>query len=366
MAAAAIAAALIGVFVFGLRGSGAQHESGIIGPTGTLGPGFTLSIKQPLPGGTQVSLGDAAAALGRPIVLPDSGDVTPSTVGAVWANTPHLGPTGTGSAVVAVTFPTAGVWVNYQTGEVSYGDDVLLDYQAEARDDSSTFQVVDLNGVPALAAAQGPDQTITNGSVRFDAGGVTVTVFGRSDQTTLQAIARTIIDRSDAPPDGQLGRVGGVQLFQYLPPARKLDLADASKTLGAPLVLPDTPLVRASDAGPVWSERTCPAKVPPPAGGSLLACWIWVSFPSARLSIGYLRPPMYRGTQGEWALQARNYGDNAKVIELGSVPALAIEPRDPYPGSVEFDLGGTRVVVAGGYDTATLQAVAQSIVDRSS
>ena len=93
-------------------------------------------------------------------------------------------------------------------------------------------------------------------------------------------------------------------------------------------------------------------------------CWIWLSFPSAGLSVGYLRPPMYVGTRDEWKLQARMYGDNAAAIELGNVPALAIEPADPYPGSVEFDLNGTRVVVAGNYDTATLENVAQSIVDQ--
>jgi hypothetical protein len=290
--------------------------------------------------------------------------VTSSEVGAVWANEPHFGPTGTGSALVAVTFPKAGVWVDYQTGQESYADDILLEYQAIAGEDPHTFQVIDLNGVPALAGVQDPGVPYTNGSVEFNAGGVRVTVFGRYDLTTMRAMAQSIVDRSEAPPEG-LGRVDGVQLFPYFPPARQIDVADASATLGAAVVLPDTSLVQPSDAGPAWAERTCPAKPPPPLGGTLLACWVWVSFPSARLSVGYLRPPMYRGTQGEWQQQTRSYGDNAKVVELGIVPALAIEPRDPYPGSVEFDLDGTRVVVAGGYDTATLQDVAQSIVDRS-
>jgi len=128
-------------------------------------------------------------------------------------------------------------------------------------------------------------------------------------------------------------------------------------------VLPDTQLAKASDAGPVWAERTCPA--PDSKLGSLHACWIWISFPSAQLSVGYLRPPMYAGTRGEWELQARQYGENARAVDLNGVPALAIGARAQYPASVEFDLRGTRIVVAGDHDTATLQAVALSIVDRS-
>jgi hypothetical protein len=262
-----------------------------------------------------------------------------------------------------VTFPAAGVWVNYEEGLNVYTDDVLLSYQAMARQNPGDFEVIDLNGVPALAA---PQTDRTTGSVEFTIGGVTVTIIGRADPTTMRAIAQSIVDRSEAPPDGQLGRVNGIQLFTYFPPARQVDVADASATLGAPVVLPDTSLVSPADVGQVWAERSCPEPEGQVTDANLLhACWIWVSFPSAGLSVGYLRPPMYDGTKNEWKLQARMYGDNAAAIELGSIPALAIAPQDPYPGSVEFDLNGTRVVVAGNYDTATLQAVAQSIVDRA-
>ena len=372
------AASVVGVLVSRETGTGAIGgrclvasacgprigPSGTTGPQGTMGPGPSPTLAHPLglPGAEQVSLSDAVSALGGRLVLPDTPQASPTDVGTVWLSGPNLGPTlGNSRAVAAVTFPAAGVWVNYQQSDL-YTDDVLLEYQAGARQDPSTFHVIDLNGVPALASVQGPDQT-SYGIVEFEAAGVGVTIFGH-DATTLRAIAQSIVDRSDAPPDGQLGRVDGTQLFPYFPPARQIDLADASATLGAPVVLPDTPLAKASDVGPVWAERTCPAPNGRITDLTLLhVCWIWVSFPLSGLSVGYLRPAMYYGTKNEWELQARFYGDNAKVIELGSVPALAIEPQDPYPGSVEFDLNGTRVVVAGAYDTATLQAVAQSIVD---
>ena len=328
------------------------------------------TIKQPLDG-TQVSLGDAAAALGRPLVLPYSDQATPSGVGAVWLYQPNFGPTRPARASVAVTFPKAGVWVDYRIGENANWDDVLLEYQAISRQESAFFQVMDLNGVPALGGEPSPDDQCSIGSLMFDAGGVTVIVFGHGDLTTKRAIAQSIVDRSAEPPDGQLGRVDGIQLVNYSPPARQIDLSAASATLGGRVVLPNMPLANASAAGPVWAEGSCPA---PPGRlvidfGRSQPCWVWVSFPLTGVSVGYLRPTfvVHRRPQKEKQLArvARNYGDNAKVIELGHVLALAIEPRDPYPGSVEFQLRGTRVIVAGGYDSATLRTVAQSIVDRS-
>ena len=359
---------LVGVFVFGgsgaQRASAAQGATGVHGPIGCMGPPRP-TINDPL-GGTKVSLGDAGAALGRPLVLPDSGQATASDVGKVWLYQPHVGPTGVRGAVVAVTFPKAGVWVDYQTGIDTYPDDILLEYQAIAHQNGDFFRVMDLSGIPALGGAPRPDDHCSIGSVMFNAGGVGVTVLGHNDLATKTAIAQSIVDGSAAPPDGQLGRVGGIQLFSYYPPARRVDLADASATLGGPVVLPDTSLVTPSDAGPIWAERSCPAPSgPATAASDMHACWLWVSFPSARLIVGYLRSPMYRDYKNEWKLQATQYGATASAFQLGSIQALAIEPSDPFPGSVEFDLNGTRVVVAGNYDPATLRDVAQSIIDRS-
>jgi hypothetical protein len=40
-------------------------------------------------------------------------------------------------------------------------------------------------------------------------------------------------------------------------------------------------------------------------------------------------------------------------------------PDASNPGSVEFVVGGTRVIVSGYYDDATLESVAQSIINQA-
>lgn len=351
------AAAILTVGLGGSARPGSGGNAGAVGPTGPQGPPGP-TVDYPLAGGGEASLADAKAALGAPLVLPDTSPMGSPDPGPVWLSSDPL------ETIAAVTYPKARLWIDYWTGANVYNDDVLQLYNGIAHD-SPGFRVIDIDGIPALAISE--DSAGTNpGSVMFQVSGLRVTIIGHQDDSTVLALARSIINGYAAPPVGQLGEVGGIQLFTYFPPGRQIDLADASGTLGAPVVLPDTSLASPSNAGPAWAERSCPA-----SDGSITeesfrhACWIWISFPSAGLSVGYLRPPQYRGTRGEWELQAGKYGDNAKVIELGNIPALAIEPQDPYPGSVEFDLDGTRVVVAGAYDTATLQDVAQSIVDRA-
>lgn len=328
------------------------------GPGPVIGVGSLPTIEHPLSVGSKVPLANAAVALGRPIVLPDTSVVSAADVGSVWLNR-----AGGRLTVVAVTFPDAGVWIDYQRGD-NYDDDVLLQYRAIAREDRRSFKVIDLDGIPALAGGQSSDRVRKNlGSVEFYAAGIRVTVYGHDDRARLHAVAQSILDRSPAPPSGQLGQVGNAQLFTYFPPGKRIRLADASAALGAPVVLPDTPLAKASEAGPAWTERSCPARAS--RSHSLYACWLWISFPAAGLSVGYLRPPMYVGTGKEWRLQARLYGAGARTVDLNGARALAIAAAAPYPASVEFDLRGTRIVVIGGRDVAALQAVARSIVDRS-
>jgi hypothetical protein len=83
--------------------------------------------------------------------------------------------------------------------------------------------------------------------------------------------------------------------------------------------------------------------------------------------VGYVRPPAYLGTGTEWRLQARGLGKRGHAVHLRGVPALSIQQNRGagYPGRVELDLGGTRIVVAGNYPPSKLEAIAQSIVDRS-
>ena len=74
---------------------------------------------------------------------------------------------------------------------------------------------------------------------------------------------------------------------------------------------------------------------------------------------------MYPGSRDEWEAAGQAIRGCALAVDLDGVAALAIGARAPYPGSVEFDLRGTRIVVVGDHDVATLQAVARSILDRS-
>jgi hypothetical protein len=328
--------------------------------TQTLGFGSPPSVGHPLPGAQQVSLPMAAAAFGAPLVQPDTAGVGPSGAGPVWlVDRPQL-------TMVAVTYPAANVWVDY-SWPASYDggyDDRLLRYHTTGN--SSTHTVL-LDGVPAQGVFHSWKQLGWSGfypSVRFAAGGVDVRVAGRRRKATLLTIARSIVDRSEQPPAGQLGDVAGVQVYPYLGDGRQISLPEASATLGSPVVLPDSTLAPAGRAQ-AWAEGTCPHPAARPATTEV--CAVWVSYPGSGLSVGYIRPPAYLGSGKEWRLQARGLGGRSSAVELDGTPALSIHrnPAAGYPGRVAFDLAGTRVVVAGDYSPARLQEVAQSIVDRS-
>jgi hypothetical protein len=268
--------------------------------------------------------------------------------------------------VVAVTYPAADTWVTY-SWPLSYDggyDDRLLRYHTTG---NSRTHTVLLDGVPAQGVFRSWKQFDWTGfypSVRFAAGGVDIRVLGRQKKSTLLAIARSIVDRSEQPPAGRLGDVAGVQVYPYLGHGRQISVSSASATLGAPVVLPGSPLTPARGAQ-AWAEGTCPHPDVNPATTEV--CAVWISYPGSRLSVGYIRPPAYLGTGKEWRLQARGLGGRSSAVRLDGAPALSIHrnPAAGYPGRVELDLAGTRVVVAGDYSPARLQEVARSIVARS-
>lgn len=325
-----------------------------------LGVGSPPTIDRPLPGGKEVPLATAAAAFGAPVVQPATSVVSPSDAGAVWllADRPYV-------RTVDVTYPRADVWIAY-TWPASYDggyNDQLLRYHAH----NSMTHTVLLDGVPAQVVFHSWKQQRWSGfypSVHFVAGGVNVAIWGRQDKGALEAIARSIVARSQSPPAGQLGDVGGVQVYPYLAHGRQISLSEASATLGSPVVLPDSSLARTGRAQ-AWAEGTCPH--PAADLATTEVCAVWISFPDSTLSLGYIRPPAYLGTGPEWRLQARGLGRNASAVRLDGTPALSIHrnPGAGYPGRVALDLDGTRVVVAGDYSPARLQEVARSIVDRS-
>lgn len=136
-------------------------------------------------------------------------------------------------------------------------------------------------------------------------------------------------------------------------------LADASKILGFPVVLPDTALVTPADAAKTV-ETVCVPKddtVDPGAGG----CQVRVSFPGAGLTVTYVTFPGAQSLQTSYE-QIKQQNSGVELLSLGGVQALFVPQQDSW---IQFELGGTQVTVEGAYDKGTLEAVAQSIVDRT-
>jgi hypothetical protein len=326
-----------------------------------VGVGSGPTLVHPLQGGNLVTLPEAARAFDGEIIQPETAVMDASDAGAIWlvADKPYV-------RTVAITYPGADVWIDYSR-PVSFDggyDDQLLRFHASA---SRLTHTAVLDGVPAEVVFHSWQQARWRGfypSVRFSAGGVNVVVWGHQEAATLEAIARSIVARSEKPPTGQLGDVGGVQLYPYLSHGRMISVSDASATLGSPVVLPD-PSLASADRAQAWAEGSCPHLAADFA--TTKVCAVWVSFPGSDLSVGYIRPPAYRGTAPEWRLQARGLRGGGKAVHLFSRPALSIwrNAGAGFPGRVELDLAGTRIVVAGDYPPARLEAVARSIVERS-
>jgi len=140
--------------------------------------------------------------------------------------------------------------------------------------------------------------------------------------------------------------------------AKQISLADASTALGVPLVLPNSPLVKASDAGPVWTDSDS-------HGTRRVA----VTFPSQSLTITYERPVPFADPLANYQQYANDTPETAQVIDLNGVPALAVKEQSggsdwDHGGWIQFVSGGTDIVVQGYYDESTLQDVVQSIVSQ--
>jgi hypothetical protein len=147
-------------------------------------------------------------------------------------------------------------------------------------------------------------------------------------------------------------------LVPAIPPTFQ-PLADASKILGAPVVLPDTALVTPADATKTV-EAVCVPKddtVDPGAMG----CQVTVSFPGAGLTVTYVTFPGVQSLQSSYE-QIVQQNPGAELLSLDDVQALFVPQQ---ASSIEFELGGTQITVEGAYNEGTLQAIAQSIVDRS-
>jgi hypothetical protein len=138
---------------------------------------------------TRTSLAGARAALGVPIVLPNTKLVAPSDSGTVWID----GSPGEARAVV-VTFPAKGVFVMYIHPAPSSGTAAHFRSIAEGKGMRAT--VITLGGrTPALAIRHNPGGKNIP-VIIFNLGASEIRVFGQHDQATLRALAQSIVDRS--------------------------------------------------------------------------------------------------------------------------------------------------------------------------
>jgi len=194
--AALAAAALAGAFAFnghavrGLTGATGPVGVGCMGPTGATGPtGSTGPTGASSPACQPISLADASAALGSPVVLPDTTPASSSDLGKITKECP--GPWGK-TCEVDVTFPRAGVLIRYEDG--GYGNP-LREYRAEG----GRSTVVSLSGTPALVFLRNPKDTAGTawGEIEFQLNGLTIVIVERNPGgPNVQAIAQSIVDRS--------------------------------------------------------------------------------------------------------------------------------------------------------------------------
>lgn len=150
---------------------------------------WPATIAAPLgPQANQVSLADAPAALGAPVTLPNSSMASSANLGTLW--TANYGGDNT---VVAVTFPQAGLIVEYERPAQT----PPAIYPTLAQEHPNFMSVTDLNGVPALEVAQNSNQSAADlSSVEFVAGGTQITVLGHDDEATLKSVAQSILDNA--------------------------------------------------------------------------------------------------------------------------------------------------------------------------
>ncbi|MGH3008349.1 MAG: hypothetical protein ACRDLM_02915 [Gaiellaceae bacterium] len=146
--------------------------------------------------------------------------------------------------------------------------------------------------------------------------------------------------------------------------AKQTTLADAQAALGQQVVLPQTAVLGPSDGGPVWMASF---------GGQTAVA---ATFPAQGMIMEYTRPAPSDGSASHFqsmteSMPSRNGGSEGQVITLsGGVPALAVQENSDDTGAnfgeIIFNVAGTEVRVMGHNDEATLQGLAESILERSS
>jgi hypothetical protein len=156
-------------------------KSGTQGPPGPPGP----TVAQPLatPAATRVSMTQATATFGSPVALPSTSAVQPSDAGPVWEISNQ------GGTIVAVTFPSRGIFVEYSR-PAPYSDPAS-EYKGLLAEVSGSH-LAQLNGTTPALYVPANVAPWTN-AVDFQANGAGITVYGNNDEATLEAIAQSIL-----------------------------------------------------------------------------------------------------------------------------------------------------------------------------
>ena len=170
--------------------------TGCGGQTAARYPGYpTTWALLSAPPAKQIALRDASAALGAPVVLPNTALVTPSDASQVWEQC-HISVNDRCTAMaVWVKFPAQGVTVRYTPG--AYGDPLRM-YQGVAQSDGDRAKVVRLSSVPVLMIPEVPKHPVSTATwIEFALNGITISVEGHyADPSPLEAVAQSIIDQS--------------------------------------------------------------------------------------------------------------------------------------------------------------------------
>jgi hypothetical protein len=198
--------------------------------------------------------------------------------------------------------------------------------------------------------------------------GSLIPAWGRATRTALLAVALLssaslafVIVQVTRPAAGtapslRLGLPGPTLQDPLGSGEQQTTLAAASTALGASIVLPSTSSVQASDAGAIWQITG--------SSGTMIA----VTFPSQGLMVEYRRPVPYSDPSTEYQGLTQSVA-SSQVINLNGTPAFLIPQNSDSTGAnfgvVLFEVNGTEVRVMGHNNNATLEAIAQSILDRA-
>jgi hypothetical protein len=145
--------------------------------------------------------------------------------------------------------------------------------------------------------------------------------------------------------------------------AKRTTVARAAASAGTRLVLPSTPLVRPSDAGPVWIDGFTRR------AGHKTDGAVAITFPAQHMIVEYVRPTPFRNDARTHYLAVAQGLHASKVIGLKGRAALVIHQdigQQHNFGSVSFKLNRSEVVILGHKSEAALEALALSILQRSS